>query len=232
MKNNSKKIVLFIVEGISDKDSLELLIKKAFAHKNFIFEVVNGDITADKNSSTNNIKKKLADIVKAGGRNKFMPSDYEEIIHLIDIDGVFLDEEHIYLDPALEKFVYKEDGIYSSDRQKVIDRNKAKRKIIEMLISTKRIFKKVNYSIYFFSSNLEHVLHNIIDAEDSDKEDLALRFQDEYYENIEEFLSFMCQSEFSINRNYEESWKYITEIQDKIIRASNFNLVIDKYENE
>lgn len=30
MKNRSRRIILIIVEGVSDKDSLELLIKKSF----------------------------------------------------------------------------------------------------------------------------------------------------------------------------------------------------------
>lgn len=231
MKNRSRRIVLIIVEGVSDKDSLELLIKKAFSHKNFIFEVVNGDITANKDTTTKNIKEKLTNIIKSGGRNKYKPSDYEEIIHLIDIDGVFLDNEHIYVDPSLKEFSYKEDGIYFSNVEDVIKRNESKRNIIKMLVSTKSVYNKIPYSIYFFSSNLEHVLHNLIDPEDSEKINLANNFQDKYFEDIEGFLKFMCESEFSVNKNYKEGWEYIMGIKDKIIRASNFNLIIEKYKD-
>lgn len=225
----SKKIVLFIVEGVSEKDSLELLMEKAFEDKNFIFEVVHGDITADKNINTKNVKEKIGNIIKAGGRNKYKPANYEEVIHLVDLDGVFLDDNHIFLDSSLEKISYREDGIYYNDIKKVIDRNEHKRDLINMLISTPYVYKIIPYSVYFFSSNLEHVLHDIIDADDGIKGGLSIEFQDRYYNDIEGFLKYMCESDFCICGDYKSSWNYIKSINDKILRASNFNLVIDKY---
>lgn len=94
-----KKVVLFIVEGITDKDSLELLLTELVEKDNqVIFQVVGGDITSDRDVSKTNIKNKITDIIKDGGKRKFKPSDYRDVIHLVDMDGVFISEENIYKD--------------------------------------------------------------------------------------------------------------------------------------
>jgi spore coat polysaccharide biosynthesis predicted glycosyltransferase SpsG len=44
---DKKKAMIFIVEGISDKEALEPIVAELLDSKNIRFEVVRGDITAD-----------------------------------------------------------------------------------------------------------------------------------------------------------------------------------------
>lgn len=53
------------------------------------------------------------------------------------------------------------------------------------------------YEIYYFSRNLEHVLHNISeDLSDEEKEDLAFETAMRYRETPEDFLKFLKDKDF------------------------------------
>lgn len=55
-----------------------------------VFEVVGGDITSRNDVDIANVKNKITEAIKDGGKRKFKPSDYLEIVHLIDMDGAFI----------------------------------------------------------------------------------------------------------------------------------------------
>ena len=69
-----KKIVLFIVEGITDEMSLSLILSKLIDDSSVQFHVINQDITADFNSNSQNIIKKIDGEVK-----KFNTEDMDNI---------------------------------------------------------------------------------------------------------------------------------------------------------
>ena len=46
-KKTTKKAVIFIVEGKSDKKALEHIFQVIYKHKNFTFEFNRGDVTSD-----------------------------------------------------------------------------------------------------------------------------------------------------------------------------------------
>ena len=99
-------MILFIVEGITDQESLELLLEEFFQKNNqVIFEVVDGDITSRKDINSRNIKSKITEIIKGGGKRKFEPSDYLEVVHLVDMDAVFISEKKIYVDESIDKLI-------------------------------------------------------------------------------------------------------------------------------
>ena len=54
-----KKIVLFIVEGITDEMSLSLILSKLIDDSSVQFHVINQDITADFNSTVKILSGKL-----------------------------------------------------------------------------------------------------------------------------------------------------------------------------
>ncbi len=86
-----KKVVLFIVEGITEQESLELVLTTLIEDNNeVVFEVVGGDITSRNDVDIANVKNKITEAIKDGGKRKFKPSDYLEIVHLIDMDGAFI----------------------------------------------------------------------------------------------------------------------------------------------
>ena len=76
------------------------------------------------------------------------------------------------------------------------------------------------------SCNLDHVLYNKRNSSDEEKENDAYAFARKYKDDIKGFISYMFDSDFSANTNYEESWKYIEEGMNSIERNTNLNLCI------
>jgi len=227
-----KKVTLFIVEGITERESLELLLTELIEdNSQIIFEVVSGDITSDYNVNGRNIKEKLTDIIKDGGKRKFRPSDYQEVIHLVDMDGTFISRDNIYLDNTVDGFVYKDDGIYANNVDRVVRRNDKKQRLLNLLISTNRVFRSVPYRVFYFSCNLEHVLHNERQVEDKLKIKCAEKFQDKYIDNLQGFVDLICNSDFSVKKEYKESWNFIKGDNNSIKRFSNFNILLEDYLN-
>lgn len=225
-----KKVVLFIVEGITEQESLELLLDECIKDDNrIIFQVVGGDVTSSQDIETSNIKKKITDIIKDGGKRKFKPSDYLEIIHLVDMDAAFISQDSIYLDESLSKFVYKNDGIYAKNIERVVKRNEKKKSLLNLLSSTNKVYGSVLYRVFYFSCNMEHVLHNDIEVEEESKMEYAEEFQDKYIEDLDGFIDLMCKSGFSVNKDYKESWEFIKKNNNSIKRFTNFNILLNDY---
>ena len=190
---------MIIVEGRTDKISLELALESLIPKESrLIFSVVNGDITSDDSVNSSNILEKIQGIMTDGGRNKFQNNDYQEVIHLVDLDGAFVDNQHIKQNDSAKKTIYTESEIITNNINKIIARNKQKSNLLGMLSSRQFIRGDIPYRVFFFSSNLEHVLHNIIDVVDNEKDKYANIFEEKYVDNAQEFVTFMCDSSFSL----------------------------------
>lgn len=225
-----KKVVLFIVEGTTDRESLEILLQEIIeAKREVVFKVVGGDITSNKGVNSDNIKNKINNIIKDGGKQKFKPSDYLEVIHLVDTDAVFISEKNIYKDKSLNKFVYKEDGIYAKYIERVIERNTQKKNMLNLLSKLNNIYGSVPYRIFYFSCNLEHVLYNEMGVRDRVKMRYAEEFQDKYIDDIDGFIDFICNSDFTVDKSYKESWEFIKKDNNSIKRFTNFNILLKDY---
>ena len=86
-----RKVMLFLVEGKSEREALEILISNIIKNELVVFQVMEGDITSDKNSTPQNIKKIINEKVKFYmTESKVKKSDILSIIHLMDIDGAKL----------------------------------------------------------------------------------------------------------------------------------------------
>ncbi len=222
--------MLFIVEGVTDRESLELLLTEVVEEDNqVLFQVVGGDITSDNSINSSNVKNKITDIIKDSGKRKFKPNDYREIIHLVDMDAAFISEDSVYEDSTLDRFIYKDNGIYANDRETVIKRNNKKKKILDLLVSTSKVYRTIPYRVFYFSCNLEHVLHNERDADHKLKIKYAESFQDKYIDNLEEFVELLCNSDFTVKKQYKESWEFIKEDDNSIRRFTNFNIFLYEY---
>ncbi len=237
MKKTKNKIVLFIVEGITDQTSLENILDtlvdeyntSTACGDNVIFDISEGDITSDYSSKPSNIKSKITKIIKGKGKRKFAPTDYKEVIHIIDTDGAYIDDSWIFQDKSKERFFYTPNGIYYKNRDDVIERNKHKRKIIDSLLGIKTVYGSVKYRVFFLSSNLEHVLHDQMNVEDKRKTELAKEFETEYEDRAKDFINFMCNSNFSCNQEYNQSWDFIKQNNNSIQRYTNFDIFIKEY---
>ena len=96
----AKKIILFIVEGVTDETSFSLILSKLVSDSYVQSHVINHDITADFNSNYQNIIRKIDNEVKKFlcQNNWLKKTDIKEIIHLVDTDGVFIISDFVVED--------------------------------------------------------------------------------------------------------------------------------------
>jgi hypothetical protein len=230
MKNKIKKIILFIVEGISDEEALGLSLSKYFNNNQIKFEIVCGDITSNKSSNQQNIKSKIGKIINNVRGDIYKKSDFLKVIHLVDTDGAFIDEERVF-EEDVDFTIYEEERIINKSKQSIVERNKRKSSILNKLFTTKRI-AGIDYNVYYFSCNLEHVLHNIIQVEENEKIELARSFSDKYDKDIMLFRDFFNSKDFKVEGEYLDTWEFIRKDNNSLKRYSNFYQVFDLYNKE
>ena len=221
-----RKIVLVIVEGPSDADSLELYFSKFFDSNTVHMKIMYGDITSKRGINQSNIKARLGNEIKVYAENNhFKAADVQQIIHLVDMDGAFVDDSVSIEDETKDKFVYTLKSVIVPNRQVDIERNEHKRENLNTLSSrTSVMWNNIPYKIYYMSCNLDHVLHDKPNATDEEKKANSLAFTEMYYDDINAFIKFISESTFSQCTGYKESWDYIKQDNHSLKRNSNLGL--------
>jgi len=222
----SKKVILFIVEGVTDKNSLSLILSKLISNSHIRFHIVGGDITTNKNTTIQNCITKVKDeINKFLSISKFKKNDILEVIHLVDTDGVYIKDEFVKLD-STNNIIYKSDCMLTDKVELTIERNRKKTSILDKLSTNSKV-SRIPYCMYYFSCNLEHVLHNEQNLDDSLKTKYSYDFEDEYYGKELEFKNFIQNSEFSVKGSYKETWDFIKVNNNSLNRFSNLGLFFE-----
>ena len=151
-KRPKRKIVLFLVEGKSDREALQIAISELQERIDDNIEVFfpiiredeeerGGDITTslytDKRNKTwwvspKNIEEAiyLLFLEDFFDEMKIMPKDISEIIQVVDLDGAYIPDDCILFDPGLteeESPLYTDTSINCVDVEKIVRRNKQKR---------------------------------------------------------------------------------------------------------
>lgn len=221
----TKKIVLFIVEGITDEMSLSLILSKLVQDSSVQFHVINQDITADFNSNCQNIIRKIDSHVKKflAQNNGLKKTDIKEIIHLVDTDGAFVKENFVVEDMKQEKTFYTQNSIMTNKRDLIVERNERKSCILNKLYQTSHI-GRIGYRVYFFSCNLEHVLHNCQNTACDKKCKCSYDFADKYVGREKCFVDFLSKNDFAIPGDYRHTWQFIKEDCNSLNRYCNFHL--------
>ena len=83
------------------------------------------------------------------------------------------------------------------------------------------------YDVYFFSSNLEHVLHNKQGVSADEKRNYAEDFADQFITNPVSFIEFINSREFALTGHYKDTWDFIKKDTNSLKRYTNFNLYIN-----
>ena len=220
-----KKIVFVIVEGPSDDEALGVIFSRAFDKNAVYVEVVHGDITSVKGNHSGNIVGKVGDLLKKYAKsNHYSKSDFLEVIHIMDTDGTFIPDEKVVEDSSLREPRYSLTEICCSNPEQIQSRNKRKSENMDKLSKQNQIWVSIPYRCYYMSSNLDHVLHNLLNCSSEDKERNAFLFAKKYKNALGEFLQFLCESDFSVNTSYRESWDFIKEGLHSLERHSNLGL--------
>lgn len=219
-----KKAMIFILEGPSDDTSLTGSLKHIFASSRIEPLIMHGDITSDRNVTNRNIIRKLHEEIKAFCNKNFLTKgNILRIVHIIDTDGAFIPDELIQEDTDCRQIVYSEDNIRCRSKENLIRRNHIKQQNLQKLLDTHNI-GGLSYSVYYMSSNLEHVLHNRINLTDEEKEELSYEFAEICAEKPEYFIQLMTSQTVFIDGSYRESWDFIKSGKHSLERHSNLAL--------
>lgn len=219
-----KKAMIFILEGPSDDTSLTGSLKHIFASSRIEPLIMHGDITSDRNVTNRNIIRKLHEEIKAFCNKNFLTKgNILRIVHIIDTDGAFIPDELIQEEPGCSQIVYSENSIRCISKKNLIRRNHIKQQNLQKLLDTHNI-GGLSYSVYYMSSNLEHVLHNRINLTDEEKEELSYEFAEICAEQPEYFIQLMTSQTVFIDGSYRESWDFIKSGKHSLERHSNLAL--------
>ena len=227
MKKKAKKVILFLVEGASDLTSLEF-IDNINTDETIKFQITSGDITSKLNITPQNCREEINKILLSFlERSKLRKTDIIKIIHILDIDGVYIPEINIIEDKNIKKFLYTINGIVAPSKENVQKRNESKKQIVEKLLVTSKI-NSIPYEMYYMSCNLEHVLHDKLeDISEDEKKELANKFADRFYEKEIEFIEFINNKDFKVLGDYKATWNFIKKDLNSVNRYSNFWLFFE-----
>lgn len=224
----TKKIVLFIVEGVTDEISLGLILSKIIEKDRIVrFKIINGDITAKGGVTLSNIYVKITDYIKEFiSRDIYKKSDILDVVHIVDTDGAFITDDLI-IEKKIESLEYTTDCIYAKNVEYIKQRNKQKSQILNKLSGTDMVYTNLPYHVYFFSSNLEHIMHNEQSVSPFLKRKYAENLVDKFVSNPISFIEFINSEEFALTGPYEDTWDFIKKDTNSLKRYTNFNLYIN-----
>lgn len=227
------KIILFIVEGMSDEVALAPALEQIITSTTVKFKVMRSDITCDFGSTVKNIESRIKRLcVKKflNENNQFTERDIYTIVHIVDLDGAFAPDSLIVEDTTLEKTQYHDDCIVCKDRNLFIRTKNNKKLILLHLCTLKEIAIpygiKVPYFIYYMSCNLDHVLHDKRNSSIEEKKNNSIDFSDKY-DSPQAFENFFNEEKIKIDGTYEDTWKYVQQGSNSLLRGSNFWLCIN-----
>ena len=198
-----------------------------------------GDITTSSFVKPSNIELKITNrfIKPAVRKDGLYPKKIAKIIHIVDMDGVYIPNENVVPYSARHQsnekpFYDGENGlIETANVEGIIDRNNRKCQNLEYLLNLpeqkiKIQTKSIPYEIYFFSSNLDHFINQDANIE-SRKKYLANNFVRTYGIDIEEYSKFFLTDEASVGRlGYKESWDFIKQGSNSVQRYTNIDCLI------
>lgn len=220
----SKKVVLFIVEGPSDQSALSVVLSNVFDQDEVYVYVVHGDVTAENGATPQNIVRKVNAFIKDHmSTYRLRKTDMLQTVHLMDTDGAYIPDEAITEMTTVPKTIYNPGQIIAADRQQIIDRNRRKRANMDRLALEPAI-AGIPYLAVYMSCNLDHVLYNKLNSQDSDKRKDSIAFARKYRNDPEAFVSFISDSDFSVSGDRKETWKYIRQGLNSIDRHTNLGL--------
>ena len=207
-----KKILLFIVEGPTEESALSTVFSRIFSSDAVRFHVIHGDILTRDFVRPERIAATVNEQIKAFRNDIYKPADFCKVVHLIDMDGAYIPDSSVIEEDAPDKTYpfYTGTQILTPSPRAIIDRNKRKRDAIAKLSATGNI-GGIPYSLYYFSCNLDHVLHDRNNLSDTEKIQLSRDFDLQYAGDPNTFIQFMKTGAFAVPGTYSETWAFIKQ---------------------
>ncbi|MBD5475608.1 MAG: hypothetical protein HDR17_06465 [Lachnospiraceae bacterium] len=221
----TRKTVLFIVEGSSDKTALEKIFRSIYKNnKNIEFKFTDGDISSDETTTKENVEDRIYQIVYEFMKDKKLnKNDIYQIVQLFDTDGVYIPEKAIVFggDYAI---TYSTTSIICRDIKKVVNRNNLKTAIMDYLLGIQTI-KDIPYSMYFMSCNLDHALYDEINLDKDLKQAYADAFYEKFIGKEQMFIEFLKTDVVNgVPDAFNGSWRYIKEDLHSLERHTNLHI--------
>lgn len=220
-----KKIMLFIVEGPTDETSLSTVLSRIFSSDTVKFQVVHGDVLTRDFVAPDRIIAAVNEQIKLFRGNIYKPGDFCKVVHLADTDGAFIPEDAVVAEAVEGRQYpfYTDTQILTPEPTNIIDRNARKRRNIAKLSSTGRV-GGIPYSFYYFSCNLDHVLHGRNNLSEAEKIACSRDFDLQYADDPNAFIRFMKDESFAVQGTYQETWAFIKQGTHSLERHSNFRI--------
>ena len=228
-----KKIIYVIVEGPSDDEALGVILNRLYDKNAVYVEITHGDITSRNGIVAGNIASKIGDMIRGyANANHYKAGDFQEVVHLIDMDGAFIPNSLVVQDENAVKPFYTENEIKSVQPDQILLRNARKSENINRICLMGKVWGSVPYRAYYMSANLDHVLYAKLNSTDKDKENDAFLFAKRYKDRLDEFLQFIADSEFSVVGDFKESWEFIKEGKHSLERYTNLGICFKEIRDE
>ncbi|WP_155593730.1 hypothetical protein [Lysinibacillus cavernae] len=235
----TKKVLLIIVEGQTEQIILEEYLDAYFTNSTIRFDVQREDILTkwDANKRIPNIKNSVLRVIQSYLKKyKFLANDLTAVVHITDADGCFIAPECVKVDENIEQnLLYTEDAILvKSDKRKeqIEQRNEMKAKNAKTLIANDHFTinrMKVPYQLFYFSTNLEHVLWDERNEIPTEKIRKADEFMDNLSGTVEEYLKayIPVSSELPYREKMKSSWSFLMEGCHSLQRGTNVPLLFE-----
>jgi hypothetical protein len=221
----SKQIVLIIVEGISEKNALEGILKVILQKENAIELVVyDGDIL----TSLNPIEKIIQKCKETLSINGFLASDIITIVQISDLDGCYIDDMKI-IKKISGSIKYTETTIECIEVDSIVARNQNKRNSIDILRATTEISldeESIPFKLYYNSCNLEHVLYDQKTLNKKQKTAKAIAFALEYDTREIDFIPFI--EAHKLSKEEDDLWEYIKIDNNSLQKSSTLYFLFDE----
>lgn len=243
-----RKVVLFLVEGKTDIKALSLGISAIYEEIDPEIEVffptivedgsnTGGDITSRNGITPTNIEGCINKLFLEPfyQEKKLYPKDITEIVQIVDLDGAFVPNDCIITGDnpnEKDKPFYSNENIITNNVAHIIERNEKKQSILAVLTSLKNLrtrSKTPSYSIYYFSSNLDHFLYGNANLLVKEKHENAEKFSLDTSLDINTFVETIKKTPGALlDMTFEESWDFIKDGTNSLKRHSNINILLDK----
>lgn len=221
----SKQIVLIIVEGISEKNALEGILKVLLQKENAIELVVyDGDILTSLDP-VDKIIQKCKETIRVNG---FLVSDIINIVQISDLDGCYVDDANI-VRIASGSIKYNETTIECIEVEGIIARNLNKRNSIELLRTLTEISiddEVIPFKLYYNSCNLEHVLYDQKTMNKKQKTSKATSFALAYDTKERDFIPFIKLH--TLTKVEIQLWEHIKNDSNSLQKSSTLYFLFDE----
>ena len=265
-KLKKPKCVMILTEGPSDRAALTdfftdlysmvdkdievffpLLREESLSENGDVEIHYNGDITSRNGITPQNVLPMLLKMFIHPELDKHpaykYPSSVQEVIHLVDIDGVYLDDDRFIeaMPEETRELPFYDDRNHTvivRNKYDIIQRNQKKRDNLEKLVKTNRLWitmdkdqnssREKPYRVFFFSSNLDHVLFGKANNESFNKVNDARKFGNDFYGSplklANYFIKHACATP---EKSYYDSWAALSAKGDSLESCTNINILVE-----